>query len=173
MAFDTSTMTADTWMVQTLTKTITNSGNLSLGFYGTTGHTINAWVDNISNVIVTPAVVPGTYASWATANGVTGGENGDSNQDGVPNGIAYFMGVTGSASIPGPDAGRKVTWTNGGNIPSSAYGTQFVVKTSTDLVTWTPVAGVDPNLSNTAGSVSFTLPPGADKLFVRLVVTPN
>jgi hypothetical protein len=66
-----------------------------------------------------------------------------------------------------------VTWTNGGNIPSSAYGSKFVVQTSTDLVTWTPVAGVDPNLSNTAGSVSYTLPPSAGKLFVRLVVTPN
>ena len=173
MAFDTSTMTADTWLVQTLTKTITNSGNLSLGFYGTTGHTINAWVDNISNVIATPAVVPGSYASWATANGVTGGVSGDSNHDGVPNGIAYFMGVTGPATNPVQDAGRKVTWTNGVNIPSSAYGTQFVVKTSTDLVTWTPVAGNDPNLSNTVSSVSFTLPPGAGKLFVRLVVTPD
>ena len=173
MAFDTSTMTADTWLVQTLTKTITNSGNLSLGFYGTTGHTINAWVDNISNVTVSPAVVPGTYASWATANGVTGGVSGDSNHDGVPNGIAYFMGVTGPATNPVQDAGRKVTWTNDGNIPSSQYGTRFVVKTSTDLVTWTPVAGNDPNLSNTVSSVSFTLPPGAGKLFVRLVVTPD
>ena len=99
--------------------------------------------------------------------------SGDSNNDGVPNGTAYFTGVIGPATNPVQDAGRKVTWTNGGNIPSSAYGNQFVVKTSTDLVTWTPVAANDPNLSNTAGSVSYTLPPGAGKIFVRLVVTPN
>ena len=66
-----------------------------------------------------------------------------------------------------------MTWTNGGNIPSTAYGTQFVVQTSPDLVTWTPVAGTDPKLGNTAGSVSYTLPPGAGKTFVRLVVMPN
>lgn len=118
-------------------------------------------------------VIAGSYAAWAATNGVSGGMSGDSNHDGVSNGIAYFMGVTGSASIPGPDAGRKVTWTNGRNIPSSAYGSEFVVQTSTDLVTWTPVSGADPNLSNTAGSVSFTLPLGAGNLFVRLVVTPN
>lgn len=118
-------------------------------------------------------VIAGSYDSWANTNGVSGGMSGDSNHDGVTNGIAYFMGMTGSASISGPDADRKVTWTNGGNIPSSAYGSEFVVQTSTDLVTWTPVAGVDPNLSNAAGSVSFTLPLGAGKLFVRLVVTPN
>jgi len=121
------------------------------------------------NFVITAA----TYASWATTNGVTGGVTGDPNHDGVQNGVAYFMGVTGPAANPAPDAGRKVTWTNGGNIPSTAYGTQFVVQTSPDLVTWTPVAGTDPKLSNTAGSVSYTLPPGAGKTFVRLVVTPN
>jgi hypothetical protein len=91
----------------------------------------------------------------------------------VQNGIAYFMGVTGNATNPVPNTGRKVTWTNGGNIPSSAYGTQFVVKTSPDLANWTPVAGNDPNLSNTAGSVSYTLPTGQGTQFCRLVVTPN
>ena len=118
-------------------------------------------------------IVAASYASWAAANGVTGGVSGNSNNGGVPNGVAYFMGATGPAANPAPDAGRKVSWTNGGNIPSAAYGIQFVVQTSTDLVTWTPVAGTDPNLSNTANSVSYTLPPGAGMTFVRLVVTPN
>ncbi|MCX6880550.1 MAG: hypothetical protein NTW21_43105 [Verrucomicrobia bacterium] len=69
--------------------------------------------------------------------------------------------------------------TDGGNIPSSEYGTdkQFVVQTSPDLVNWADVPndGSDPNLSNNAGAVSYTLPPGAigGKLFVRLMMTPN
>ena len=120
------------------------------------------------NFVITAA----TYASWATTNGVTGGVTGDPNHDGVQNGIAYFMGATGPVTNPGI-TGNTVTWTNGGNIPSTAYGSQFVVQTSPDLVTWTPVAGSDPKLSNTAGSVSYTLAPGAGKTFVRLVVTPN
>ena len=262
MAFDTSAMTAGTWQLTTLTKTITNSGNLSLGFYGTTAHTINAWIDNVSNVSRTSSggaqiitntinkgtptatlavsntpttydgtakaatvsittssvpgavtgiltggaatqaaagsypvtanfvptdttnyntlsglaagnfVIAGSYAGWAATNSVIGAANADSNHDGVPNGIAYFMNATGRATLPGV-IGNTVTWPNGGNIPSTAYGSQFVVQTSSDLATWTPVTGGDAKLSNTAGSVSYTLPSGTGKLFVRLVVTPN
>jgi hypothetical protein len=114
-----------------------------------------------------------TYATWAGTNapGQTPGE--DYNNDGVDNGVAYFMNATGLATLPGV-VDNKVTWINGGNLPSSAYGTQFVVQTSPNLVDWTPVAGDDPKLSNAAGSVSYTLlPPAAGRLFARLVVTPN
>jgi len=169
-AFDTGLQANDTWQSYTFTAPISNAGNLSMIFRPVSGR---PWLDNISNISVMPAVVSASYASWATANGVIGGVSGDSNNDGMQNGIAYFMSVTGPTTNPGLDAGRKVTWPNGGNIPSSTYGTQFVVKTSTDLVTWTPVASNDPKLSNTAGSVSYTLPSGAVKQFVRLAVTPN
>ena len=172
MPYDLTGRAAGVWYPFTFTTTITNSGNLSIGFQNlNVNNTYYTSLDGVSDVIAIPAVV--SYAAWAATNSVTGGISDDSNHDGVSNGIAYFMGLTGSASMPGPGTGRKVTWTNGGNIPSSAYGSKFVVQTSTDLVTWTPVAGVDPNLSNTAGSVSYTLPPSAGKLFVRLVVTPN
>jgi hypothetical protein len=117
-----------------------------------------------------------TYATWAAAQvpPVTGGVDGDSNHDGVQNGIAYFMDATGLATNPGI-IGNTVTWPNGGNIPATEYGTQFVVQTSTDLVNWTPVGVGGPGLSNTAGSVTYTLPPDepGGKLFVRLVVTPD
>ena len=115
------------------------------------------------------------YDSWALANGVTGAANTDANHDGVPNGIAYFMGETGRITLPGIE-GNTITWRNGGNIPSSAYGDQFVVETSLDLVTWTVVdAANDLNLSNTSTEVSYTIPSGTgvSKTFVRLKVTPN
>jgi hypothetical protein len=57
MPFDTSGMTAGTWQLTTMTKTITNSGNLTLGFYGTTGNGVNVWVDLVSNVSRTSANV--------------------------------------------------------------------------------------------------------------------
>ena len=62
-----------------------------------------------------------------------------------------------------------------GNIDSSEYGAdkQFVVQTSPDLVNWTPVGAGDLKLANTTNSVTYTLPTGEGKLFVRLVVTPN
>jgi hypothetical protein len=170
--FDLTSQTVNTWQSYTLTQTIPTAvtANLSLKFSNVSGKA--GWLDNISNVSVMSVPVAATYASWATTNGVTGGVTGDPNHDGVQNGIAYFMGLTGPVTNPGI-TGNTVTWTNGGNIPSTAYGSQFVVQTSPDLVTWTPVAGSDSKLSNTASSVSYTLPPDVGRTFVRLVVTPN
>jgi len=167
MAFDTSAMTAGTWQLTTLTQTITNSGNLSLGFYGTTGHTINAWIDNVSNVSVTTGSgpTPGSYADWAATNGVTGGVSGDSNNDGVQNGVAYFMGVTGLATNPGLDANNQVIWPM-----SSTFSGTYEVQTSSDLSTWTAAS---PQPTASGGNLTYTLPSGLGTQFVRLVVTPN
>jgi autotransporter-associated beta strand protein len=123
------------------------------------------------------AAAPG-YATWALANAGGQAANLDYDLDGVENGVEYFMnapaGFTSNPSVvvsAGPV--RTVTWPNGGNIPFTDYGTQFKVQTSTNLATWADIASGDPNLSNTAGSVIYTLPTGAGNLFVRLVVTPN
>ena len=111
---------------------------------------------------------PGSYAGWAATNVVTGGMSGDSNHDGVQNGVAYFMGVTGPATNPGLDASNTVTW------PMSAtFSGTYEVQTSPDLGTWTP-ASPQPT-RNEAGNLVFTLPPGTPegRSFVRLRVTPN
>jgi hypothetical protein len=135
-------------------------------------------IATISNFRLTETVVggsPPTYASWATTNSVSSTPSADSNNDGVQNGVAYFMNATGVTTNPGIN-GNAVTWPNGGNIPNTAYGTQFVVETSLDLVNWDPVAIGDPKLANTVNSVSYTLlppEPGEDKLFVRFVVMPD
>ena len=115
-----------------------------------------------------------TYAAWAAAQvpPVTGGVDGDSNHDGVQNGIAYFMNDAGPIAQPGLNAGNKVTWTNGGKIPKAEYGSRFVVQTSTTLEHWDEVPAGDPQLSNLDDSVSYTLPEGAGKVFVRLLVSP-
>jgi hypothetical protein len=49
-------LTAGRWQTNTMTCTITNSGNLSLGFYWTAGD--NSYLDSIGNVTMTPAVTP-------------------------------------------------------------------------------------------------------------------
>lgn len=82
--------------------------------------------------------------------------------------------AAGFTANPALNASKTVTWTNGGNIPASAYGTQYVVQTSSDLVNWTPVP-VEELVTNTdgpGGSLSYTLT-GTGKRFVRLKVTPN
>jgi autotransporter-associated beta strand protein len=113
------------------------------------------------------------YSAWA---GNVGGATADldTNSDGVDNGIAYFMNNTGVISLPGV-VGGAVTWTNGGNIAADQYGTQFVVQTSQNLVDWTPVSSgsLTTNTDGPSGSLTYTLPTGQGKWFVRLVVTPN
>ena len=52
MEFDTTSLSENSWKSYTMTKTLTNAGELSIGFYGTTK--ANSWLDKISNVTVTP-----------------------------------------------------------------------------------------------------------------------
>jgi hypothetical protein len=105
------------------------------------------------------------FGTWASTNapGQTPGEDYDN--DGVENGIEYFMGQTGSSftAMPGLDATNTVTWTK-----DPAYSGTWQVQTSPDLAIWTDVAGTD-----NGTSVSYTLAAGGGKLFVRLLVTPT
>jgi hypothetical protein len=126
----------------------------------------------IDNFSLTVVAVPGSspYAGWATDYAGDQTANLDWDNDGVPNGVEYFMNATaGFTANPGL-VGNTVTWPNGGNIPSTDYGTQFVVQTSTDLVIWEDVG--EGNLDTNDGSLSYTVS-GPDKQFVRLKVTPN
>ena len=136
----------------------------------------------IDNIVIAGMPVSG-YTSWAATN--AGGQEAsqDSNNDGVANGVAYFMNATGLATNPAINGTtKKVTWPNGGKIPSDQYGIQFVVQTSSDLQTWADVPATgDPNLINTNysagppavdGELSYTLT-GTSPRFVRLKVTPN
>lgn len=118
--------------------------------------------------------VPG-YGTWADANVGGATADVDTDLDGVSNGIEYFMdAAAGFTSNPAPNGSMTVTWPNGGNIPASEYGVQFVVQTSTDLTNWTdvPLANLAANTDGPGGSVSYTIT-GAGKQFVRLKVTPN
>ncbi|MCF7731597.1 MAG: hypothetical protein K9N23_07910, partial [Akkermansiaceae bacterium] len=105
------------------------------------------------------------YAGWADAyaGGQTPGE--DYNNDGVQNGIAYFMGMDGLATNPSVVDG-KVTWPHVGAVAS------FVVQVSDNLGSWVPAAPGDVDTTSAPGFVIYTLPPGASKKFCRLMVTP-
>ena len=105
------------------------------------------------------------YNAWATTNGATTAEL-DHDNDGVENGVEYFMGQTGSSftAMPGLDATNTIIW------PASAtYEGTYEVQTSPDLVTWT---NVSPKPVPSGGNLSYTLPTGSAKLFLRLLVTP-
>jgi autotransporter-associated beta strand protein len=114
-------------------------------------------------------VVPGagtTYNSWkvAHAGGQTAGEDFDN--DGVSNGVEYFMNAPdGFTANPGVVAG-KVTWPHVNPVAS------FVVQVSDNLTNWVPADPADIDTTTDPTKVVYTLPTGAAKKFCRLFVTP-
>jgi hypothetical protein len=181
-AFSASSLTSNEVLVRLDTtgaqwKTAMYQGGVQIGstFTYATNPTINhvgfvSTGDAVRNVSAFKLTASSTFATWATTNAGGQAANLDWDNDGVTNGVEFFMNAApGFTSNPGL-VGSTVTWPNGGNIPSSAYGTQFVVQTSTDLVIWEDVG--EGNLDTNDGSLSYTVS-GPDKQFVRLKVTPN
>ena len=114
------------------------------------------------------------YSSWATLNGAGANLYDDHDKDGVANGVEYFMNsAPGFTANPTLGAGNSITWTNGGNIPSTDYPARYVVQTSSDPVTWADVLSGDltTNTSGPGGSLTYTLT-GSGSRFVRLKVKP-
>jgi hypothetical protein len=167
----------NSWATTSVSFTAAQSGfaNVEVFTYKN-GWTPNGYVYSAVDNFKLEAVLP-TYGDWATTNAGGQAADLDYDQDGVSNGVEYFMNsAAGFTANPGL-VGNTVTWPNGGNIPSSEYGTQFIVQTSTDLVTWDDVTEGDFQQfgTNTASSLSYTLDPANNpgKQFVRLKVTPN
>ena len=53
----------------------------------------------------------------------------------MTNGIEYFLNAApGFTATPSLNETDTISWTNGGNLSASGYGTDFVVQTSGDLI---------------------------------------
>jgi len=158
----------------TVASLVINGAVLPNGLYDASSPATTGFITGSGKIQV--GEVPG-YATWATTHVGGALANAYTNNDGVPNGVKYFMnaaaGFTANPSVVTAGGVNTVTWPNGGRIPFGAYGTQFVVQTSADLAIWSNILVDDSHLSNTSASVIYTLPPGADKVFVRLTVTPD
>ncbi len=123
------------------------------------------------------------FSSWRTTNGAgiqTLAQDHDN--DGVANGIEYFLGgpsgnTTGYTPLPAVQTGPlRVTYIKGPGY-TGAYTTDYYVETSTTLVgPWTPAApNASPNVAGTVyllsgSNVTYTFPTGT-RQFARLVVT--
>jgi autotransporter-associated beta strand protein len=128
-----------------------------------------------SEGFITATVAASAYTTWAATN--AGGQSAelDFDNDGVTNGVEFFLNAApGFTANPVLDGSNVITWTNGGNIPASAYGTQFVVQTSGNLVIWADVLVGDltTNTDGPGGSLTYTLT-GTAPRFVRLQVVPD
>ena len=113
------------------------------------------------------AVATTGFAAWATTNAPGQTPNQDHDNDGVKNGIEYFMGQTGSSftAMPGLNGTNTVTWPM-----DPAYLGTYEVQTSPDLGTWNNVV---PRPVPAGGNLSYLLPPGLGKQFIRLLATPT
>ncbi|MEO5912774.1 MAG: autotransporter-associated beta strand repeat-containing protein [Luteolibacter sp.] len=180
---DASTITiADGATLNLNTGTSDTVGALVLGVTtmtapGTYGAVGNANADFTSDRITGSGLIElgaaAPYTTWANANGATTQTMDlDHDNDGVDNGIEYFMGQTGSTFTANPAAvGGTITWPMGANY-TGAYGTDYEVQYSTNLVIWTqaPIGSGDNTVVVTPGtSVVYDAPTGG-KSFVRLVV---
>lgn len=171
---DGATLNLNTGATDTVGSLVLGVGTQPNGTYGAIGSGAQHEIAQITgNGFIQVGPPASGYSAWASnVNGDTA--DLDSNSDGVDNGIAYFMNDTGVISLPGI-VGGAVTWTNGGNIDASQYGTEFVIQTSQDLVNWAdvPSSSLTANENGPDGSLTYTPPTGQGKWFVRLVVTPN
>jgi hypothetical protein len=134
------------------------------------GNTANdAWADLwfYSNPVFVAPVI--SYTVWAAANASGQDVDQDTNHTGVPNGIRYFMGATGSSLVANPGiVNGAITWPK-----SPAFMGTYRVEVSSDLATWEPATtNYASYITDNGTSVVFTLPPVPGKLFTRLRVTP-
>lgn len=116
------------------------------------------------------AIQAAAYGDWAEANAGNQPADLDFDNDGVPNGVEYFMGETGSTFTvnPGVIAG-KVTWKK-----DPAFSGSFKVQISDNLASgeWSDIVPPDASIDTTQpNQVVFTLPIGAVRKFCRLHVT--
>lgn len=147
------------------------------GVYGSIGSGAqfeSAQITGTGTLTVASGSAPNGYAGWAATNAGGQASGLDFDNDGVANGVEFFMNAAaGFTSNPQLSTGvpRTITWPNGGNIPASAYGTQFVVQTSPDLTVWTDVL-IGDLTTNTDSTLTYTLTGGSPR-FVRLSVNPD
>jgi autotransporter-associated beta strand protein len=109
------------------------------------------------------------YGIWAAANAPGQDMDMDHDNDGVPNGIEYFMGESGSGftANPGLDATKTIAWPKAAGY-TGVYGTDYTVQTSADLSVWDDVP---PGDVTDANPLEYTLPTVAPIQFTRLKVT--
>jgi autotransporter-associated beta strand protein len=163
-------------------KLIIGATQLADGVYGKTGSISPiigiSQITGDGTLTVSSAPAAG-YPSWASINGAGANLNDDHDNDGVSNGVEYFIGgptlptanTTGFTSLPGVTS-NTVTWTKA-SAYAGAYGTDIVVETSTTLAgVWgTAALGAGANQVVFSGNtVTYTFPAGT-KNFARLRVT--
>jgi autotransporter-associated beta strand protein len=143
------------------------------------GATITTASFSGTGTLTVGAVTPSGFSAWQSANGTAGTIDQDHDNDGVDNGVEFFIygpvANSGFTPLPGVDntgGTLSVTWTKAAGY-TGAYNTDFVVETSSTLSgAWTPaVEGASPGqVLITGNDVKYTFSAGT-RNFARLKVT--
>lgn len=142
-----------------------------------------------SKVVVSPVMTltpESAYARFAASNGLSlsaqSGPLADADGDGINNLLEFFLGtdplLADGASLP------QLSYENGIPVFSftrrpEAAGLAFEVQLSTDLLSWADVVGSEEEdlfeivTTGSMDRLSFHLPDGMEKLFLRLRVVTN
>ncbi|RYD24260.1 MAG: hypothetical protein EOP88_00770 [Verrucomicrobiaceae bacterium] len=114
----------------------------------------------------------GGYSTWATANNVTGGPTGDSDNDGISNLAEYALALNpaGSDGAAGTFAAGTITFTKRAEAVTNNDVT-YAIQESDDLGVADAWEIVTPT-TDTPSSITYTLPVGSTKKFARLIVRP-
>ncbi len=122
----------------------------------------------------TPSAGGGNYASWATANGITGQPaSGDFDKDNLTNLMEYGLGSNPTLpnGSPGTFVGNVLTFPRGSAAVTNGDVT-WTIQTSTTLgAAPSPWVAVAANVTPT--TISYTLPSSGPRNFGRLVVKQN
>ena len=115
----------------------------------------------------------GNFASWALTNSVTGGADGDSDNDGIPNLVEYALNLNpaGSDGFAGTLTAGLLSFTKRADAVTNGDVT-YTIEESDDLGINDPWQAVTPT-TNDAGIISYQLPSGATRKFARFVTTQN
>lgn len=151
-----------------LAVTFTYNGSatapVEIGSYEVVGTVNDAnYVGSATGTLEITAV--SAYGTWASANAGGQAANLDFDNDGMPNGVEYFMGESGSSFTANPaiDGTGKITWPHS----AAAAGATYKVWTSSNLSDWNDVTA---DATDAGGALTYVVPKTTAKLFVRLEV---
>lgn len=108
------------------------------------------------------------YTSWATANNVTGGPEGDSDNDGVKNLVEYALA---DGAERGTLSGNTLTFTKRGAPYGGDLAYIIEVSTSMEAGSWSPTVTHGPAQLGSPIAYTFTPGPGTAMEFARLKLT--
>ena len=129
------------------------------------------WTFDETTGILELTSASGNFASWALANSVTGGADGDSDNDGISNLVEYALDLdpAGSDGSAGTFNGSLLSFTKRAEAVTNGDVT-YAIQESDDLGVLDPWTAVTPAV-NDATTISYTLPGGGPRKFARLLVT--